>query len=217
MDRRRSFLAFLLIGFGLLIFLGQGNLNFLTIAALFFLVLGVYKIRQGQDTRTGYTCLIIGSGLILLEHIMLVVAVVMISLGFFYAKVRKMHPRGPHIQKQSFIAGMHWDRDPWILKSTSMWHVLGEHDIDLSLAIVEDTHNVLMLQGVVGDVDLIISEDYGVEIEAFILFGQIEFGPHKETGMVNRIYWRSPNYHEREQKVKIIISYLVGDVDIRLA
>ncbi|MOA67584.1 hypothetical protein D3C78_1948280 [compost metagenome] len=61
-----------------------------------------------------------------------------------------------------------------------------------------------------------IPDDYGVEIEAFVMFGQIDFDPHKETGIMNRLYWKSPNYDQREQKVKIIISYLIGDVDIRL-
>ncbi|WP_433944066.1 cell wall-active antibiotics response protein LiaF [Paenibacillus sp. SN-8-1] len=216
MDKRKSFLAIMLIGFGLLLFFGQG-FNFLTIAALLFLVYGVYKIRQGDEVRTGYILLAVGSGLILLEHLMLVVAVILISLGLFYAKVKKMLPRGDHIQKQNFIAGVHWDRDPWVLQSISMWHVLGEHDIDLSLAIVEERENIIMFQGVVGDIDLVISEDYGVEIEAFVMFGQIEFGPDKETGMVNRLFWRSPNYELREKKVKIMISYLVGDIDIRLS
>lgn len=216
MDKRKSFLAIMLIGFGLLLFFGQG-INFLTIAALLFLVYGVYKIRQGEEVRTGYILLAVGSGLILLEHLMLVVAVILISLGLFYAKVKKMLPRGDHIQKQNFIAGVHWDRDPWTLQSISMWHVLGEHDIDLSLAIVEERENIIMFQGVVGDIDLVISEDYGIEIEAFVMFGQIEFGPDKETGMVNRLYWRSPNYELREKKVKIMISYLVGDIDIRLS
>lgn len=216
MDKRKSFVAIMLIGFGLLLFFGQG-INFLTIAALLFLVYGVYKIRQGEEVKTGYILLAIGSGLILLEHLMLVVAVILISLGLFYAKVKKMLPRGDHIQKQNFIAGVHWDSDPWALRSISMWHVLGEHDIDLSLAIVEEPENIMMFQGVVGDIDLVISEDYGVEIEAFVMFGQIEFGPQKETGMVNRLYWRSPNYEFREKKVKIMISYLVGDIDIRLS
>ncbi|MNJ60305.1 hypothetical protein D3C77_560270 [compost metagenome] len=61
-----------------------------------------------------------------------------------------------------------------------------------------------------------MSEDYGVEIEAFVLFGQIDCNEQKETGMLNRIYWKSPNYEHRDQKVKIIISYLVGNVDIHL-
>lgn len=215
MDTRKRFLAIALIGFGVLLIFGKW-LSFFTIVALLFLAFGIYKIRQGEQVKTGYIFLAIGGGMILLDHFMLVLAILMISLGYYYAKIRKTQPQGNYVQKQNITSSIRWDRDPWSLRNTSMWHVLGELDIDLSLAMVEGGHNVLMFQGIVGDVDLVIPEDYGVEIEAFVLFGQIDFSQDKETGMLNRLYWKSPNYAIREQKVKIIISYLVGDVDIRL-
>ncbi|WP_178023734.1 cell wall-active antibiotics response protein LiaF [uncultured Paenibacillus sp.] len=215
MDTRKRFLAIGLIGFGVLLIFGKW-LSFFTIVALLFLVFGIYKIRQGEQVKTGYILLAIGGGMILLDHFMLVLAILMISLGYYYAKIRKTQPQGNYVQKQNITSSIRWDRDPWSLRNTSMWHVLGELDIDLSLAMVEGGHNVLMFQGIVGDVDLAIPEDYGVEIEAFVLFGQIDFSQDKETGMLNRLYWKSPNYEFRDQKVKIIISYLVGDVDIRL-
>lgn len=215
MDTRKRFLAIGLIGFGVLLIFGKW-LSFFTIVALFFLVFGIYKIRQGEQVKTGYILLAIGGGMILLDHFMLVLAILMISLGYYYAKIRKTQPQGNYVQKQNITSSIRWDRDPWSLRNTSMWHVVGELDIDLSLAMVEGGHNVLMFQGIVADVDLVIPEDYGVEIEAFVLFGQIDFGQDKETGMLNRLYWKSPNYELRDQKVKIIISYLVGDVDIRL-
>ncbi|MFR9710359.1 cell wall-active antibiotics response protein LiaF [Paenibacillus sp. MB22_1] len=215
MDTRKRFLAIGLIGFGLLLIFGKW-LSFFTIVALFLLGFGIYKIRQGEQVKTGYILMAVGSGLILLDHFMLILAILMISLGYYYAKVRKTQPQGNYVQKQNITSSIRWDRDPWNLRNTSMWHVLGELDIDLSLAMMEGGHNVLMFQGIVGDVDLVIPEDYGVEIEAFVLFGQIDFSHDKETGMLNRLYWKSPNYEVRDQKVKIIISYLVGDVDIRL-
>ncbi|MEC2343581.1 MULTISPECIES: cell wall-active antibiotics response protein LiaF [Paenibacillus] len=215
MDTRKRFLAIGLIGFGLLLIFGKW-LSFFTIVALFLLGFGIYKIRQGEQVKTGYILMAIGGGLILLDHFMLILAILMISLGYYYAKVRKTQPQGNYVQKQNITSSVRWDRDPWNLRNTSMWHVLGELDIDLSLAMMEGGHNVLMFQGIVGDVDLVIPEDYGVEIEAFVLFGQIDFSHDKETGMLNRLYWKSPNYETRDQKVKIIISYLVGDVDIRL-
>jgi len=215
MDTKKRFLAIGLIGLGVLMIFGKW-LSFFTIVALFLLGYGIYKIRQGEDVRTGYILLAVGGGLILLDHFMLVVAILMVSLGLYYAKVRKTHPQGGYMQKQSITSSIHWDRDPWTLRNTSMWHVLGEIDIDMSLAISEGPDSILMFQGVVGDIDLAVSEDYGVEIEAFVLFGQIDFSLDRETGMLNRLYWKSPNYEEREHKVKIIISYLVGDVDIRL-
>lgn len=215
MDRHRSLLAIGLIGLGVFIIFGQW-LSFFTIVAFLILGYGIYKIRRGDDVKVGYILLAIGGGIILLNHLMLVIAILMISLGLYYAKMKKAHPQGNHVQKQNITSSIHWDRDPWTLRNTSMWHVLGEVNIDLSLAMVEDQNNVLMFQGIVGDIDLIVSEDYGVEIEAFVLFGQVDFDEEKETGMLNRIYWKSPNYEQRDQKVKIIISYLVGNVDIHL-
>lgn len=215
MDKRKKFLAIGLIGLGVLLIFGNW-LSFFTIVALAFIAYGIYKIRLGESVKRGYIFLAIGSGMILLDHFMLVVAILMISLGFYYAKIRKTQPQGNHLQKQNITASIHWDRDPWTLRNTSMWHILGELDIDLSLAIVEGQQNVLMFQGIIGDVDLVIPEDYGVEIEAFVLFGQIDFSQKKDTGMMNRLNWKSPNYELRDQKVKIIVSYLVGDVDIRL-
>ncbi|MBW4841312.1 MAG: cell wall-active antibiotics response protein [Paenibacillaceae bacterium] len=215
MDTRKRFLAIALIGFGVLLIFGKW-LSFFTIVALLLLIFGIYIIRQGEQVKTGYILLAIGGGMILLDHFMLVLAILMISLGYYYAKIRKTQPQGNYVQKQNITSSIRWDRDPWSLRNTSMWHVFGELDIDLSLAMVEGGHNVLMFQGIVGDVDLVIPEDYGVEIEAFVLFGQIDFSQDKETGMLNRLYWKSPNYELRDQKVKIIISYLVGDVDIRL-
>lgn len=215
MDRHRSLLAIGLIGLGVFIIFGQW-LSFFTIVAILVLGYGIYKIRIGDDVKIGYILMAIGGGMILLHNFMLVVAVLMISLGLYYAKMKKIHPVNNHVQKQNVTSSIHWDRDPWTLRNTSMWHVLGEVNIDLSLAMVDDQDNVLMFQGIVGDIDLIVSEDYGVEIEAFVLFGQIDFSEVKETGMLNRIYWKSPNYEQRDQKVKIIISYLVGNVDIHL-
>ncbi|MFD3260251.1 cell wall-active antibiotics response protein LiaF [Paenibacillus lentus] len=215
MDRHRSLLAIGLIGLGVFIIFGQW-LSFFTIVAFLILGYGIYMIRRGDDVKVGYILLAIGGGIILLNHLMLVIAILMISLGLYYAKMKKTHPQGNHVQKQNITSSIHWDRDPWTLRNTSMWHVLGEVNIDLSLAMVEDQNNVLMFQGIVGDIDLIVSEDYGVEIEAFVLFGQVDLDEEKETGMLNRIYWKSPNYEQRDQKVKIIISYLVGNVDIHL-
>lgn len=215
MDKRKRFLAIGLIGLGVLMVCGKW-LGFFTIVALFIIFYGIYKVRQGEDVRNGYILLAVGGGMILLDHFMLVIATLMISLGFYYAKVRKTQPLGNHVQKQNITSNIHWDRDPWTLRNTSMWHVIGELDIDLSLAIEEGQSNILMFHGIVGDIDLVIPDDYGVDIEAFVLFGQIDFDQEKETGMLNRLYWKSPNYDTSESKVKIIISYLVGNVDIRL-
>ncbi|MNI75991.1 hypothetical protein D3C73_1321860 [compost metagenome] len=75
----------------------------------------------------------------------------------------------------------------------------------------------MLFQGIFGDMDIHLSEEYGVEIEAFVLFGSIEFGTHRDTGMMNRLNWKSANYDTCEHKVKFNVSYLMGDLDVRVS
>lgn len=215
MKTRSQIWAIALVVIGVLMIFGSST-NLITIAALFILIYGVYKIRQGTEVRTGYVLLAVGSGIILLDHLVLVLIICLISLALFYAKAKRMHPRLNEVQKHDFIAGLHWDRDPWMLQNTGMWHVFGELDVDLTLAIAGENDNSLIFQGIIGDLDLVLSDDFGVEIEAFVLFGRIQFGREQDTGMVNRMIWRSPNYELSERKVRIVVSYLIGDVNIKV-
>lgn len=213
MDRNR-WIAFIMIGIGVLMLFGRW-FGFFTIVALLLMVAGIQQIRNGL-MRKGYTILGIGVVLLLLDHLMLIIGISLISLGIFYGKARRAHGDEQYIQKQNFMSNFDWDSAPWVMKSMSIWHVLGEADVDLSLALPEEQYTVMMFHGMLGDIDLSIPDYYGVEIEAFVLFGSIDVGRQKETGIMNRLNWKSPNYESSEYKVKFIVSYLGGDLSIRL-
>ncbi|OAB46311.1 cell wall-active antibiotics response protein LiaF [Paenibacillus glacialis] len=214
MGKRNRIIAIGLICIGMLMLSGEW-VSFFTLVALLLLLLGIYKIRNG-DIKKGYTFLGIGAVLILLDNLILVVAISLISLGLFYGKSRKMQPNEGFIQKMSFMSNFDWDQSPWVMKSISVWHVLGESDLDLSLGMPEERETVIVFHGVMGDIDVDIPDYYGVEIEAFVLFGSIDFDGKKDSGMMNRLTWRSANYDDADYKVKVIVSYIVGDIDIRL-
>lgn len=211
-QKKLLFIGFIALSF---LFIFGKHLGFFSVVALLVLGLGIYIIRKGEDVRQGYILVAIGAGLIILKNFMLVAAIIMISLGLYFAKVKKVQANRNYTQKQSITTNIQWDRDPWILQNTSMWHIIGELDIDLSLAIEEEYSHILIFQGIVGDIDLTIPMDYGVDIEVFVLFGKVNFKDEKTTGMMNRLYWKSPQYEQSEYKVKFVISYLVGDVDIK--
>ncbi|WP_379138635.1 cell wall-active antibiotics response protein LiaF [Paenibacillus sp. sgz500958] len=213
MDKRNRLIAIGLIGIGCLMIFGKW-IGFLSFVALLFLLLGIYRTTSGK-IKQGYTLLGIGAVLLLLDHLVLVLGVCLISLGMFFSKSKKLQHKHGFTQKQNFSSRFDWDQAPWVMRSLSAWHVLGEADLDLSLAIAEDKDTVLLFQGIFGDVDIHLSEDYGVEIEAFVLFGSIEFGNQRDTGMMNRLNWKSPNYESSENKVKFSVSYLMGDLDVR--
>ncbi|WP_238655443.1 cell wall-active antibiotics response protein LiaF [Paenibacillus piscarius] len=214
MDKRNRLIAIGLIGAGCLMIFGKW-LGFFSIVALLLLLLGVHRITSGK-VKQGYRLMGVGAVLLLLDHLLLVLGICLISLVMFFMKSKRMQRRAGFMQKQSFSSRFDWDLSPWVMRSLSAWHVLGEADVDLSLAMAEEQETMMLFQGIFGDVDILLSEDYGVEIEAFVLFGSIESGSHRDTGMLNRLNWKSPNYDRSEQKVKFNISYLMGDLDIRL-
>ncbi|MCM3785991.1 cell wall-active antibiotics response protein LiaF [Neobacillus mesonae] len=214
MSNRKQFFAILAIGIGLLMLLGN-FISFFTIVALLLLIFGYYKLQAG-DSKKGRNYIGVGAVIFILDNLIFVVGVTLISLGVFYWKGRKVQPREGYIVNQNFMSNFAWDEEPWILRNTSIWHVIGEVDADLSLALPESKETVIYLQGVMGDIDLSVPEDYGVEIEAFILLGKQQFANDRKGGAINRFVYRSPGYDNSEYKVKFVISYLIGDLNVRL-
>jgi lia operon protein LiaF len=215
MDKRNRLIAIGLIGVGCMMIFGRW-LGFFSIVALLFLFLGVYRTTSGK-VKQGYKLLGIGAILLLLDHLVLVLGICLISLGMFFTKSKRVQRKEGFMQKQNFSSRFDWDRSPWVMHSLSSWHILGEADLDLSLAMAEQKETVMLFQGIFGDMDIQLSDDYGIEIEAFVLFGSIEFGNQRDTGMLNRLNWKSPNYESSEYKVKFSVSYLMGDLDVRLS
>lgn len=214
MTKNNRNLAFLFIGVGVFI-LFNNWISFMTIAALILIFIGIDKIRK-NDGKRGYSFLTIGGILLMIDHLTLVLGIILISLGFFYAKSKKVHRDDRYIQKQNLMSNIKWDREPWVLRNMSLWHVVGELNLDLSLAIIEERECIIVLQGALGDVDITIPDDIGVQLEVSVLFGQIDFNREKDTGLLNKRIWQSPNYEQSEQRVKLLISYIVADIDIRM-
>ncbi|GAA3409524.1 cell wall-active antibiotics response protein LiaF [Paenibacillus hodogayensis] len=213
MGNRNRNTAIMLIVAGLFILI-EHYVSFFTIAALLFIALGIYKIRSSPD-KTGYVILVVGVFLLFSGHFTFILSVVLISLGLFYMKSKQAH-REHASMKQSLLESFKRDKEPWELKNISMWNVVGEVYMDLSLVMLEEKETTVVLQGVLGDVDIVVPEFIGVSVNASALIGQIKAGNEKETGLVNKVVWQSPNYESSDQKVKLIISYLVGDIDIKL-
>jgi lia operon protein LiaF len=212
MSRRNHWIAVIIVVVGFLMLFNR-NMNLLTAAALILLTVGMLQIRKGE-TRKGYRYLGVGAALLLLDNLMIVFLIVLTSLAYFYSKNKKMHLHDDVMKKQNFMARYYWDQSSWRLRSMSLWHAIGEVNADLSLSIPEEKQTIVLLQGVMGNVRLTLPEDYGVEIEASVLFGRVNLLGEQDSGMMNTLVWRTPGYESSEHKVKFVISYIVGDLNI---
>lgn len=213
-SKRNRNTALILIGIGLFLLL-QHKLGFFGVLAAFFIFLGVRDLRK-RPSKRGYVFVGIGAVILLGDNLAVLISIALISLGYFFIKSKQIHRDESYYQKQSLVDSIRWGREPWILRNVSVWHVIGEFHMDLSLAILEHKETTVIVQGLIGDVDIIVPEDIGVSVVTSVTFGQINVAREVETGLMNKLVWQSPNYAYSEHKVKLVVTYLVGDIDIKI-
>ncbi len=213
MENRNRNLGLALIALGIFILMSRW-ISFLTLAALVLLFLGIRQIRA-NEVKQGNALLLIGTILLLIDHFTLVIGMIFLSLGLFYIKSKRVHGDDHYFQKQSFMANIKWNREPWILQDMSLWHVIGEINLDLSLAILEEDESIIVLQGGYGDIHISIPDDIGIEVEMTVVIGKLITNEDMDSGIMKTRKWRSPNYSFSDHKVKLLISYIVGEIEIR--
>jgi lia operon protein LiaF len=209
---KRSSNAILFIAAGIYVALG-GVAGYATVNAVILLLIGIECYRWDRS-RLSIILIAVSSLLLIVNQFALFAVIVLVSLGTYYIRARPP-AFGTYMSKHKLFLNMRLDEQSWVLHSMSFWHAVGEIRMDISLAVPEEKETTIVLQGLVGDLDFIIPDDCGIQVEASVLLGQISFKQMKEGGMFHRMSWRSPNYDDCEQKLKLQLFYLVGDIKIR--
>jgi len=214
MQTRKKTWAIVLIVVGAIMLLGKW-VTPLSMVALLVLCYGIYTMRANR-VSFGYKCLAVGAGLLLLDHIILVLGGILISVGVFYARARELHRCREYVRRQEFVSQLNREREPWVPEPISLWNLFGDVNCDFSLALPTEPDTVLHFQGVICDADLTFPEEYGVELDIFVGYGKVSFEGKAHSGMLNKFVWRSPGYAYSEQKVRVVMAYAAGDVNIRI-
>lgn len=213
MENRNRNTAILLIITGLYFLVGK-MFGFMAVSAVILIWLGIYKVRSDGSAK-GYIVLAAGAIILLGNQLSVVIALILFSLGYFLIKSRSVHRDGSYSQRQTIVESIRWDREPWVPKNMSHWCLLGEIRMDLSLAMQDEEETIVMLQGVFGDIDIIVPVDFGLSVEANVLLGRIGIGDEKDSGLLNKRVWQSANYADCAHKMKLIVSYAVGDIEVK--
>lgn len=119
----------------------------------------------------------------------------------------------PHL-KQSLIGNLYLTGSRWELKDMNIWHGIGDVKIDLSRALIHDGETVIMISGWIGDIDLYIPYDLDVSFMAHVNIGDIDVFGNKQGGLNRSVSLTTSGYHHANKKVRIIVTLLVGDIDM---
>jgi len=206
--------ALLFIATGLYLAIGAFA-GFGAVNAALVLGLGLYRFRLDRS-RLSVIVMAAALFVLVIHHVVLLAACLLLAAGIYFWLSRKpAWETGALHAAHRMVLSLRLDERPWVLKSMHHLHAVGEVRMDLSLAVPEEKETVIVLKGVLGDADLTIPEDYGLEIDASVLIGQVGFGQAMDGWFQQRVCWRSPDYDRKEYKVKLQLSYLVGEIRIR--
>lgn len=187
--------------------------GFATVNAAILLWLGIERYRQDRS-RLSVAVIAVSAIVLVVNQIGLVLAIGLILAAIYYLRV-KPSPGAGYVSRPRLILSMRQDRPGWVLRSMGCWHLYGEVRLDLSGVVPEDNTTNVVLQGIVGDIEIVVPEDYGVQVEANVLLGQVTVDGQGDGGMMRRISWSTPGFERQDQQIKLQFNYIVGNIRIR--
>ncbi|MFC3804236.1 cell wall-active antibiotics response protein LiaF [Cohnella sp. GCM10012308] len=187
--------------------------GFATVNAAILLWLGIERYRQDRS-RLSVVVIAVSAIVLVVNQIGLVLAIGLILAAIYYLRVRPSQGAG-YVSRPRLILSMRQDRPGWVLRSMGSWHLYGEVRLDLSGVVQEDNETNVVLQGIVGDIEIVVPEDYGVLVEANVLLGQVTVDGQGDGGMMRRMSWSTPGFARQDQQIKLQFNYIVGNIRIR--
>ncbi|EIJ82148.1 Cell wall-active antibiotics response protein [Bacillus methanolicus PB1] len=92
----------------------------------------------------------------------------------------------------------------------------GDTVIDLSYTVLPKGETVIVIRKMIGNVQLLVPYDLEVSVNHSSLAGSASIFDHKEEKIFNQnLHIQTPDYDNQEQKVKIITSIIVGELEVK--
>ncbi len=125
----------------------------------------------------------------------------------------------PHVPNK--IKKNKWfGNDEQSLESIYSWEdlnytkLIGNSIFDLANTLLPREQNVILIQQGIGNVKILIPEGTAVSIDFSGLVGKFTLN-HSEYHILNENYkWYSENYLIQERKIKIVVSILIGELEV---
>ncbi|CAM3910699.1 cell wall-active antibiotics response protein LiaF [Mesobacillus zeae] len=93
---------------------------------------------------------------------------------------------------------------------------IGDSIIDLSYTVLPKGETIVFIRNIVGSIKIFIPYDVEVNIRHAAVAGSVDALEHHESKVFNQtLLLKTPGYDGAEQRVKIITSMLVGDLEVK--
>jgi predicted membrane protein len=135
--------------------------------------------------------------------------------------------------KTQFAGGMHTSSNQEYLNETNVFGevevrvssrnfrggnvstVFGNIVVEFSDAALAEGENILGVSGVFGNITVAVPKSMPFALNANALFGSILLNDDKRSGIAPTLNYESPDYHSATKKIRIRVSQVFGEVQVR--
>jgi lia operon protein LiaF len=132
-----------------------------------------------------------------------------------------VHEIEPLIKKQPFFETKIFSRQntrehvfEW--NDVNIQSGIGDTIIDLSNTVLPNGESVIFIRNIIGNVQIFIPYEVEVNINHSIIFGSVSiFGNFEEKIINQTLMYQTENFDASTQRLKIVTSMIIGDIEVR--
>lgn len=93
---------------------------------------------------------------------------------------------------------------------------VGDTVIDLSYTVLPKGETVIFIRNLIGKVQVLVPYDIEVSVQHSVMVGNVDILHFHGSKMFNQnLHVQTADYEKEEQKIKIVTSVMVGDIEVR--
>jgi predicted membrane protein len=96
----------------------------------------------------------------------------------------------------------------------SISNTFGDMNVDLSEIALAEGEQLLKLDGVFGDLHVLVPKDIEIAVTTHSVFGDVRVLGNMKSGFGQEIFYSSPNYSAASKKLRIVSNQVFGDVKV---
>lgn len=122
----------------------------------------------------------------------------------------------PLLMKQTFFGHQSTPVSVYEWNDLNIQHGVGDFVVDLSNTVLPKGESIISIRNIVGSIQILVPYEVEVEILHSVIVGNITILHNKEQRLFNQsIHYHTAQYDDGDQKVKIMTSTVVGNVEVR--
>ena len=230
-------ILFGVVAIGTVIDLLLGRFSIFFIAFSIFLVVVGYQQFRRKRSFTGYILIAVGALFLLFVlftsfSFALIFAVLIIynSYQLFRSSSNKpkidLTTKSNPLETQSYVQIDPYFKNKllgeyrqieqnYIIEDINIQTGFGDVQIDLSDTIIPQGETVILIRGLIGNIELNVPSDIGMSVQTSLLCGKINLLKDSKTAFNLTQKYQSTGYKNASRKIKIVVSLLIGDIEVR--